>query len=170
MLALYLALYSLGRFFVEGLRVDPAHEIGPFRLNQVVAAVVFALSLAALARLRRQRAQPAAEQRLGRAQLLVDRASGPSAAGRGGTITRTVQPPPFVSSNVIVPPTPQARSRIASTPRCMPPRISSSSLAPRPSSAIISSMPPFSSVRAVTSTRVPPACLTAFVVASWAMR
>ena len=28
-LALYLALYSLGRFFVEGLRVDPAHEIGP---------------------------------------------------------------------------------------------------------------------------------------------
>ena len=27
-LALYLALYSLGRFFVEGLRVDPAHEIG----------------------------------------------------------------------------------------------------------------------------------------------
>jgi prolipoprotein diacylglyceryl transferase len=53
-LALYLALYSLGRFFVEGLRVDPAHEIGPFRLNQVVAAVVFALSLAALARLRRQ--------------------------------------------------------------------------------------------------------------------
>ena len=23
------ALYSLGRFFVEGLRVDPAHEIGP---------------------------------------------------------------------------------------------------------------------------------------------
>jgi prolipoprotein diacylglyceryl transferase len=51
-LALYLALYSLGRFFVEGLRVDPAHEIGPLRLNQVVAAVVFAVSLAALARMR----------------------------------------------------------------------------------------------------------------------
>ena len=57
-LALYLALYSLGRFFVEGLRIDPAHEIGPFRLNQVVAAVVFALALAALARLRRQPPQP----------------------------------------------------------------------------------------------------------------
>jgi prolipoprotein diacylglyceryl transferase len=53
-LALYLALYSLGRFFVEGLRVDPAHEIGPLRLNQVVAAVVFALSLLVLLRLRRQ--------------------------------------------------------------------------------------------------------------------
>jgi phosphatidylglycerol---prolipoprotein diacylglyceryl transferase len=58
-LALYLALYSLGRFFVEGLRVDPAHEIGPLRLNQVVAAVVFALSLVALARLRRRAPQPA---------------------------------------------------------------------------------------------------------------
>jgi hypothetical protein len=34
--------------------VDPAHEIGPFRLNQVVAATVFALSLVALARLRRR--------------------------------------------------------------------------------------------------------------------
>jgi prolipoprotein diacylglyceryl transferase len=53
-LALYLALYSLGRFFVEGLRVDPAHELGPLRLNQVVAAIVFALSLVALARLRRR--------------------------------------------------------------------------------------------------------------------
>ncbi len=56
-LALYLALYSLGRFFVEGLRVDPAHEIGPFRLNQVVAAVVFAVSLAVLSRLRRAEPQ-----------------------------------------------------------------------------------------------------------------
>jgi prolipoprotein diacylglyceryl transferase len=53
-LALYLALYSFGRFFVEGLRVDPAHEIGPLRLNQVVAAVVFAVSLIALMRLRRR--------------------------------------------------------------------------------------------------------------------
>jgi phosphatidylglycerol---prolipoprotein diacylglyceryl transferase len=57
-LALYLALYSLGRFFVEGLRVDPAHEIGPFRLNQVVAAVVFAISLAVLARMRRRTPEP----------------------------------------------------------------------------------------------------------------
>ena len=59
-LALYLALYSLGRFFVEGLRVDPAHEIGPLRINQVVAAVVFALALAALAYLRRRPPQPEA--------------------------------------------------------------------------------------------------------------
>jgi prolipoprotein diacylglyceryl transferase len=41
LLALYLSLYSAGRFFIEGMRIDPAHEIGPLRLNQVVAAVVF---------------------------------------------------------------------------------------------------------------------------------
>jgi prolipoprotein diacylglyceryl transferase len=57
-LALYLALYSLGRFFVEGLRVDPAHELGPLRLNQVVATIVFALALVALWRLRGAKAQP----------------------------------------------------------------------------------------------------------------
>jgi prolipoprotein diacylglyceryl transferase len=66
-LALYLALYSLGRFFVEGLRVDPAHEIGPLRLNQVVAAVVFAVSLAALAYLRRRPPQAAEPARAARA-------------------------------------------------------------------------------------------------------
>jgi prolipoprotein diacylglyceryl transferase len=44
LLSLYLALYSAGRFFVEGLRIDPAHEIGPLRLNQVVAAVVFVVA------------------------------------------------------------------------------------------------------------------------------
>jgi phosphatidylglycerol---prolipoprotein diacylglyceryl transferase len=44
LLCLYLALYSAGRFFVEGLRIDPAHEIGPLRLNQVVAALVFVVA------------------------------------------------------------------------------------------------------------------------------
>jgi prolipoprotein diacylglyceryl transferase len=44
LLCLYLALYSAGRFFVEGLRIDPAHEIGPLRLNQVVAAIVFVVA------------------------------------------------------------------------------------------------------------------------------
>jgi prolipoprotein diacylglyceryl transferase len=62
-LALYLALYSLGRFFVEGLRVDPAHELGPLRLNQVVAAVVFAVALAVLARLRNAPPQTGPEGR-----------------------------------------------------------------------------------------------------------
>jgi prolipoprotein diacylglyceryl transferase len=62
-LALYLALYSLGRFFVEGLRVDPAHEIGPLRLNQVVAAMVCAGSVAVLIRMRRRAPGPAPASR-----------------------------------------------------------------------------------------------------------
>jgi prolipoprotein diacylglyceryl transferase len=53
-LALYLGLYSFGRFWVEGLRVDPAHEFGPLRLNQVVAAIVFACSALVLLRMRRR--------------------------------------------------------------------------------------------------------------------
>ena len=34
---LYVALYSAGRFFIEGLRIDPAHTLGALRLNQYVA-------------------------------------------------------------------------------------------------------------------------------------
>ena len=53
-LASYFALYSFGRFFIEGLRIDTAHELGPLRLNQVVALVVFAAALAVLWGLRRR--------------------------------------------------------------------------------------------------------------------
>jgi prolipoprotein diacylglyceryl transferase len=58
LLCLYLALYSAGRFFVEGLRIDPAHEIGPLRLNQVVAAVVFLGAGAAFVALARRGGAP----------------------------------------------------------------------------------------------------------------
>ncbi len=56
--ALYLCLYSFGRFFVEGLRIDPAHELGPLRLNQVVAAVVFVVAGAAFLILKRRGGPP----------------------------------------------------------------------------------------------------------------
>jgi len=39
--ALYAALYTFARFFFENLRVDPAHEIGPLRVNAWVSLVVF---------------------------------------------------------------------------------------------------------------------------------
>jgi prolipoprotein diacylglyceryl transferase len=42
--ALYVAFYTFGRFFEELLRVDPAHEIGPLRLNAWVSIVVFVAS------------------------------------------------------------------------------------------------------------------------------
>jgi prolipoprotein diacylglyceryl transferase len=58
LLCLYLALYSAGRFLIEGLRIDPAHEIGPLRLNQVVAAVVFLVAGTAFVILARRGGPP----------------------------------------------------------------------------------------------------------------
>jgi prolipoprotein diacylglyceryl transferase len=40
LLAVYLLGYAIGRFWVEGLRIDPAHQSGGLRLNQWVALVV----------------------------------------------------------------------------------------------------------------------------------
>lgn len=42
---LYSAGYTAMRFFIEGLRIDRAHEAGGLRLNQWVSIVVFAASL-----------------------------------------------------------------------------------------------------------------------------
>lgn len=41
---LYLTLYSLGRFFIEGLRTD-SEMLGPIRLAQLVSVVLIALSV-----------------------------------------------------------------------------------------------------------------------------
>lgn len=41
---LYASGYTMMRFFVEGLRIDRAHEAGGLRLNQWVSLVVFAVS------------------------------------------------------------------------------------------------------------------------------
>ena len=42
--ALYVLLYSLGRIWIEMLRIDPAHEIAGIRLNVYVSAVAIAVS------------------------------------------------------------------------------------------------------------------------------
>ena len=42
--ALYVALYTAGRFFEELLRIDPAHEFYGLRLNAWVSLVLFGLS------------------------------------------------------------------------------------------------------------------------------
>jgi prolipoprotein diacylglyceryl transferase len=44
----YTAGYTLFRFFIEGLRIDPAHSAGGLRLNQWVSIVVFAVSVSIL--------------------------------------------------------------------------------------------------------------------------
>ncbi|MEV6981957.1 prolipoprotein diacylglyceryl transferase [Sphaerisporangium sp. NPDC051017] len=43
--ALYVAGYTFGRFWVEGLRVDPAHHVLGMRLNQWTALLLFAGAL-----------------------------------------------------------------------------------------------------------------------------
>ena len=60
--ALYAAGYTFFRFFMEEMRVDPAHTIGPLRLNAWVSIVVFVVSVALfvfLGRRARGRAEPA---------------------------------------------------------------------------------------------------------------
>lgn len=47
----YIVLYSAGRFFIEGLRIDPAHTLGALRLNQYVALLVVFGGLLAFTRI-----------------------------------------------------------------------------------------------------------------------
>ncbi len=48
LMAVYLGGYAIGRFWVEGLRIDEAHHLGGLRWNQWVALVVGVLALAYL--------------------------------------------------------------------------------------------------------------------------
>ena len=48
----YTAGYTVFRFFIEGLRIDPAHSAGGLRLNQWVSLAVFAASVAAIIAMR----------------------------------------------------------------------------------------------------------------------
>jgi prolipoprotein diacylglyceryl transferase len=62
--ALYVAWYTAGRFVIEHFRIDPAHELGPWRLNAWVSLVIFLLAAAAFVwvqwlRPRRRRGQDA---------------------------------------------------------------------------------------------------------------
>jgi prolipoprotein diacylglyceryl transferase len=44
--ALYVSVYTFGRFFEELLRIDPSHHVFGLRLNAVVSIVVFVISTA----------------------------------------------------------------------------------------------------------------------------
>ncbi|MFQ5847747.1 MAG: prolipoprotein diacylglyceryl transferase [Candidatus Methylomirabilales bacterium] len=54
----YLGLYSFGRFFVEGLRIDSL-MLGPFRVAQVVSVLLIVCSVAGLWRLLRHQGRGA---------------------------------------------------------------------------------------------------------------
>ncbi|MEX1007882.1 MAG: prolipoprotein diacylglyceryl transferase [Acidimicrobiia bacterium] len=43
--ALYVILYTFGRFWFENLRIDPAHDIGPLRVNAWVSVALFAFGI-----------------------------------------------------------------------------------------------------------------------------
>ena len=57
LLAVYLLGYGVGRLWIESLRVDPANEIGPLRVNQWMAIVMIVVGLLWLV-LGKQRAWP----------------------------------------------------------------------------------------------------------------
>jgi prolipoprotein diacylglyceryl transferase len=57
---LYVAFYTFGRFFEELLRIDPAHHIGPLRLNAWVSIIVFCLALGGFVWSQRRTERPAA--------------------------------------------------------------------------------------------------------------
>jgi prolipoprotein diacylglyceryl transferase len=46
--ALYVALYGAGRFWIEGLRIDPAEAFAGLRLNQWMSVIVIVLAVAYL--------------------------------------------------------------------------------------------------------------------------
>ena len=43
--ALYIMLYTAGRFWIEALRIDTVNEIGGFRLNNYTSLIVFVAGL-----------------------------------------------------------------------------------------------------------------------------
>ncbi|MFI5426021.1 prolipoprotein diacylglyceryl transferase family protein [Aeromicrobium sp. UC242_57] len=62
--ALYAMLYTLGRGWIESLRIDTANHLGPFRLNVWTSIIVFTLALVYFVvvtrRSRRQEPEPSA--------------------------------------------------------------------------------------------------------------
>ena len=83
---LYVALYTVGRFWTEYLRVDEAHKIGPFRLNDWVSIITFVVAVGVI--VARGRARPGDERvdeplrpgEPGTAAAAADRTAGSGAA------------------------------------------------------------------------------------------
>ena len=69
--ALYVSLYTLGRFFEELLRIDPAHHIGPLRLNAWVSIIVFCLAVAGFVWSQRRAERPAAPTEPNRPRMAI---------------------------------------------------------------------------------------------------
>ncbi|MDQ1649928.1 MAG: hypothetical protein QOG60_1985, partial [Frankiaceae bacterium] len=81
--ALYVALYCLGRGWIEALRVDEAHRFFGLRLNDYVSLVLFLAAVTYLV-LRRGQREPEAELAHGDVARPVT-AAGPEAGTEAGT-------------------------------------------------------------------------------------
>jgi prolipoprotein diacylglyceryl transferase len=69
--ALYVAFYTLGRFWIEALRIDRVNEIGGFRLNNYTSLILFVAACAWFGWLVRNR--PGREERVERPPAADDR-------------------------------------------------------------------------------------------------
>ena len=72
--ALYLALYAVGRFWIEGLRIDDANSFAGLRLNEWVMGVVLLGALTYLVAAARRRPRAASWSRRRAADLAEERA------------------------------------------------------------------------------------------------
>ena len=54
-------LYSIGRFFIEGLRNDPRGSVGPFSTSQFISLLIFAAGVLVMVLASRQKPREVAE-------------------------------------------------------------------------------------------------------------
>lgn len=67
--ALYVMFYTAGRFWIEHLRIDFAHHIGPLRLNDWTALILFALATIYFVRTRNRAVENATPEAEGSDEL-----------------------------------------------------------------------------------------------------
>ena len=77
--ALYVAFYTVGRFWIEALRIDRVNEIGGFRLNNYTSLILFVLGCAWFAWLVRNR--PGREEQVEPRPVAANESDAPAPEG-----------------------------------------------------------------------------------------
>ncbi|MEV8514722.1 prolipoprotein diacylglyceryl transferase [Dactylosporangium sp. NPDC051484] len=91
--ALYVMLYTVGRFWVELLRIDDAHHVLGMRLNNWTSIIVFAAALVYFLRVRGPQERVSVDED-GRISLVGAEPSGPDGDTADGTAQAGEQPEP----------------------------------------------------------------------------
>jgi prolipoprotein diacylglyceryl transferase len=84
--AVYVAAYTFGRFWIELLRVDPAHKILGLRVNDWTSVVVFVVAMAFVVT-GRERDEPEPEPEVPEPETLETEAPAPMPVGVGAPLT-----------------------------------------------------------------------------------